>query len=63
MSKEQVFFGGADGFMPDGTPIYFRTRSAPPSTLQLSIYAALADPSKPMSEEVKSWLDKLEKSR
>ena len=49
----------ADGYMSDGTPIYIQTRpNVPPSSLQLKIYAALRDPSKPESKEVLEWLRK-----
>ncbi len=59
MSETALFGFAPDGFMSDGTPIYIQTRSAiPPSSLQLQIYAALADPSKKMSEEVLEWLRK-----
>lgn len=38
----QCNFGGPDGFMPDGTPIYFACgRGSSKSTLQLQIYAEL----------------------
>lgn len=58
MAEVKRGFGFApDGFMTDGTPIYIQTRpSAPPSSLQLKMYAAIADPSKKMSEEVLEWL-------
>ena len=45
-----------DGFMSDGTPIYFACRTSEPSSLQLKIYAALVDQSKPIPEEVLGWL-------
>lgn len=47
-----------DGFMSDGTPIYFKCRPSEPSPLQLKIYAALADPSKGIPKEVAAWLEK-----
>ena len=59
MSKNNVEYSFApDGFMSDGTPIYFKCRPSEPSPLQLKIYAALADPSKPIPEEVLGWLRK-----
>ena len=63
MSNNNLFLGGPDGFMADGTPIYFKTRSTTPSSLQLSVYAALVDPSKGIPEEVKEWLRKSEENR
>lgn len=64
MSEKTSFGFAPDGFMPDGTPIYIQTRpSVPPSSLQLQMYVALADPSKKMSEEVKEWLRKSEEGR
>lgn len=64
MSEKASFGFAPDGFMSDGTPIYIQTRNgAPPSSLQLQIYAALADPSKKMSEEVKEWLRKSAEGR
>lgn len=56
---EKTWVAAADGYMPDGTPIYIQTRSGiPPSSLQLQVYAALADPSKEMSKEVIECLRK-----
>lgn len=40
--RNGVDFGFADGFMPDGTPVYIQTRPGEsPSSLQLQIYAQL----------------------